>query len=174
MTRLDGLSESFPQRVRRCWKGGLQLSPWVSTGSVIDCTAVAFNYDSSRSMQKAAGAKVTFLHSDYSRLLCGSAVLCLHPSAVTFEDRVLFLQVNRQGSKRMQVFLHLPSMELGSEAPSFLSCRGKRTLFLQAAEYLQPWPSVFSQLKLKAALNLKFLGTLQLRTDEVGIKELRG
>lgn len=86
-TRLDGLTESFPQRVRRCWKGGRQLCPRVSRGSVIDCTAVAFNYDSTRSMQKAAGAKVTFLHSDYSRLLCGATVLCLHPSA----DQVWFV-----------------------------------------------------------------------------------
>lgn len=88
-TRLDGLTESFPQRVRGCWKGGRQLCPRVSRGSVIDCTAVAFNYDSNRSMQKAAGAKVTFLHSDYSRLLCGTTVLCLHPSAdQVFEDQV--------------------------------------------------------------------------------------
>lgn len=80
-TRLDGLTESFPQHVRQCWKGGRQLCPRVRWGSIIDCTAVAFNYDSNRSMGKAAGAKVTFLHSDYSRLLCGATVLCLHPSA---------------------------------------------------------------------------------------------
>lgn len=58
------------------------LKGWTAAlpaGSVIDCTAVAFNYDSNRSMQKAAGAKVTFLYSDYSCLLCGSAVLCLRP-----------------------------------------------------------------------------------------------
>lgn len=95
-TRLDGLTESFPQRVRRCWKGGRQLCPRVSRGSVIDCTAVAFNYDSNRSMQKAAGAKVTFLHSDYSRLLCGATVLCLHPSAEGFEDQVWFVWLTRQ------------------------------------------------------------------------------
>lgn len=36
---------------------------------VIDCTAVALNYASIQSMEEAAGAKVTFLRSDYSRLL---------------------------------------------------------------------------------------------------------
>lgn len=43
-----------------------------------------------------------------------------------------------------------------------------------AAEHLQQRPSVFTQLKLNTALNQKFLGALQLRTDEVGIKEPRG
>lgn len=65
-----------------CWEGGLQCCPWVSEGIVIDCAAVAFNYVSIQSMQKATGAKVTFLHSDYSCLLCGSTVLCFHPSVV--------------------------------------------------------------------------------------------
>ncbi len=72
-------------RERWCWEGGLQACPWVSWGGiVIDCTAVAFNYASIQSMQKAAGARVTFLHSDYSCLLCGSTVLCFHPSAVIY------------------------------------------------------------------------------------------
>lgn len=43
-----------------------------------------------------------------------------------------------------------------------------------SAERLQWCPSVFTQLKLNTALNQKFLGALQLRTDEVSIKELRG
>lgn len=88
-----------------CWMGGRQLRPWVSLGSIIDCTAVAFNYDSNRSMWTAAGAKVTFLHSDYSRLLCASAVLCLHPSAMIVEDEVGFIWVNRQETNIIQIFL---------------------------------------------------------------------
>lgn len=57
---------------------------WVE-GTVIDCTAATFNYVCLQSMLNAAGAKVTFLYSDYSCLLCGSAVLyflmvprCIH------------------------------------------------------------------------------------------------
>lgn len=68
---------SMRDRGRWCWEGGPQACPWVIEGIVIDCTAVTFNYVSIQSMQKVAGAKVTFLHSDYSCLLCGSAVLCL-------------------------------------------------------------------------------------------------
>lgn len=45
---------------------------------VIDCAAVTFNYVCIQSMQKVAGVKVTFLNPDYSRLLCGSAVLYFH------------------------------------------------------------------------------------------------
>lgn len=63
-------------RERWCWECGLQSCPWVSGRIVIDCTAVAFNYVSIQSMQKAAGAQRTFLHSDYSCLLCGKTVLC--------------------------------------------------------------------------------------------------
>lgn len=90
-TRLDGSLEASLS----VWgnaESGWQLCPRVSRGSFIDCTAVAFNYDSNRSIQKAAGAKVTFLHSDYSRLLCGATVLCFHPIA----DQVWFVWLNRQ------------------------------------------------------------------------------
>ena len=69
---------SEKDRERWCREGGLLSCPWVSEGIVIDCTAVAFNYVCLQSMQKAAGAKVTFLHSDYSCLLCGSTVLFFH------------------------------------------------------------------------------------------------
>lgn len=41
-------------------------------------------------MQKAAGAKVTFLHSDYSRLLCGlRPSSCFHQSAVILHQMFL-------------------------------------------------------------------------------------
>lgn len=78
----------LPSACETVLNGGRQLRPWVSRGSIIDCTAVAFNYDSNRSMRTAAGAKVTFLHSDYSHLLCASTVLRLHPSAAIVEGQV--------------------------------------------------------------------------------------
>lgn len=87
---------------------------------------------------------MTFLHSDYSRLLCGSAVLCLHPSAVISEDRVLFLQVNRQGNKRMQVFLHLPENWVRRHPPSFhVGVKGHFSVRLQnvCSRDLQCFPS---------------------------------
>ena len=115
MTRLVTLTITTPQSstkkvcVRQterggggwCWEGGLQSCPWVSRGMIIDCTAVAFNYVSIQSMQKAAGAKVTFLHSDYSRLLCGlRPSSCFHQSAVILHQ--MFLPARAYGSSHSE------------------------------------------------------------------------
>lgn len=73
------LSRSEPLLLSPAPRGvdeGAQRCPRLSEGNggegwrgVIDCTAVALNYASIQSMEEAAGAKVTFLRSDYSRLL---------------------------------------------------------------------------------------------------------
>lgn len=72
----DGAGEAGP----RCCPG---------RGGFIDCTAVALNYASIQSMEEAAGSKVTFLRSDYSRLL--RRPLLFHPYAVVLPlDRSFF------------------------------------------------------------------------------------
>lgn len=73
----DGAGEAGPQRCPRLSKGD---GGGDGVGGVIDCTAVALNYASIPSMEEAAGAKVTFLRSDYSRLL--HRPLLFHPYAV--------------------------------------------------------------------------------------------
>lgn len=77
------------------WQAGPQRCPRLSEGDgdgdgggIIDCTAVALNYASIKSMEEAAGAQVTFLRSDYSRLL--HRPLLFHTYAVALPPSFFF------------------------------------------------------------------------------------